>query len=262
MISFFDKIIKKSDISFILLKLEKDNSKKFRLHLPLKFRQCYISDNELAERLQDPDLTNADILDAYLPDKGSVMAGEFGEIISFYLVKSIYLPIQLSGPLKWRIKPDAKRAAQYTDVVLYHLADPISPTKEDILVAVESKVKSTKTNKHPIQDAIDGSAEDRTRRLAVTLAWLRRRAIKTNNKVRRKIYERFIKISVHGSYKRHFKAIALIDQSFVDTELAKDKNTTQCLENTELLVVSIPALQNLNESVYSDIIALEGPTAS
>jgi hypothetical protein len=262
LISFFEKVTVDSDISFVVLKLSRKKTHEFKLQLPLKFRRCYIADSTLEEQLRDPELTRTELFDAYLPDKGSIMAGEFGEILSYHLLKSIYLPIQLSGPLKWRFKPDAKRAVQYTDVVLYHLADPNAPSIDDLLIAAESKVKSTKTDKHPIQDAIDGSADDRTHRLAVTLAWLRRRAIKTNNQVRRKIYDRFIKISAYGSYNRHFKAIALVDHDLLDQELSKGIDTAQCFEKTEILVVSIPDLQKLYECVYSDIISTGNTTAS
>jgi len=44
-------------------------------------RRCYISDEHLAERTTTTHTTRSEILAATLPDAGSVMSGDFGEII-------------------------------------------------------------------------------------------------------------------------------------------------------------------------------------
>ena len=51
-------------------------------------RRCYISDEQLAERAHMANTTPAEIVAALLPDPGSIMSGDFGEIVGYIYLAS------------------------------------------------------------------------------------------------------------------------------------------------------------------------------
>lgn len=219
----------KDDI--IVYQLREDEIDSLISELSDDFRLCYISDDELERLAKKNKVTKSEFLQEYvLPDIGNVKSGDFGEIFSYYVVAEHHMQkgIELTGPLKWRWK-DKNKPAPYTDVVLFHFGEK----GKDLLVAVEVKMKATKSERHRLQDAIDGSEGDRLSRLAKTLTWLEEKHARQGEVEKKSQIERFSDPSKHGSYVKKFKAIAIIDNEFFDDEIAKEIS-----KNEEIVVIA------------------------
>jgi len=243
-----------ADIDCVLLKLNSEEKDIFLSKLPDDFRKCYVTDKKLKNNISKLRLSKKEIIQSYIPKPGNVMSGEFGEIISYFLLKEKYLPLELRGPKKWRSKIDSERPIQYSDIVLFYKKDASKPSKDDLIVTAESKMKATRdTRNHPIQNALNGSIDDSTRRLAITLTWLRERAIKKSKQNNIDYLDRFIKPVAFGAYKKDFKAIAIIDMRLLDDEIEKDLDTDNCVDDLELIIITMDNLKAIYEETYQSI---------
>ena len=82
------------DIDCCIYNLNNKERRTFLSKLPNSFRRSYVSDIKLNKQISKLDLKKEEIISEYIPDPGSTMAGEFGEIISYLLIKERYLPLQ------------------------------------------------------------------------------------------------------------------------------------------------------------------------
>ena len=232
-----------------IYRLKGDKYDKFISELTEEFRLSYISDEELEKVSTKNEISKSDFLEKYIiPDKGNIESGDFGEIFSFHAVKENFKNkgIDLKGPFKWMWK-DRNKAAQYSDAVLFCN----NKTGNDIIVAIESKMKATPSNNYRIQDAIDGSENDRLTRLSKTLFWLEEKYARLGDVENRKLTERFAYPSKFGAYDKIFKAIAIVDKAFEAYELKKD-----FIKNDEIIVVlfSINELKEAYEKTRVNMI--------
>lgn len=140
-------------------------------------RRCYISDAQLAEGAHTANTTLAEIVAALLPDPGSVMSGDFGEIVGYIYLASREATTAVIGPKRWRLKYARTHSAPGSDVIQLILPQWPQPSDQDRLVCAEVKAKATAGNFAPIAAAIDGSQRDSTSRLSRTLVWLRERSL-------------------------------------------------------------------------------------
>lgn len=238
---------------YIIFDLDDDKATEFLSSLPSHFRTCYIDDKQLLEKIRSGG--NAEeILRHLIPDTGSVMAGDFGEILSFYLLQGKYPPKKLNGPKKWRWKTDRNKPSPKTDVVLFYIASKKS-SPDDLLVIGESKVKATDSSRDPIADAIDGTKQDHVSRLAATLVWMRERAIVQVEKGEVNKLNRFIFSSEpsNGPYKKWFHAIAIIDRSFLENLIANNHTVPALQDEAKIVVIAIPNLKTKYETVFRNL---------
>jgi hypothetical protein len=84
-------------------------------------RRCYISDARLAAAAAAANATQGAIVAAVLPNPGSVMSGDFGEIVGY-----LYLASRQTGAIgakKWRLKQDRTKPAPQSDIVGKYILD-------------------------------------------------------------------------------------------------------------------------------------------
>lgn len=245
----FDKSTVKS---FTLYKLKDSEWQDFLDKLTEGFRVCYISDKKLNVNSTKLGISKKEFIEKYiLPDKPTIKSGDFGEMLSFHSVIENFKNkgFAFSGPMKWRWK-DKEKAAQYADAILFHIADDTKPTQDDHLVTIESKMKSVKSSKHRIQDAIDGATDDKLSRLAKTLNWLEEKYAKKGNPKQVELTKRFKDPVLYGTYNKTYKAIAVIDNTFETEELSKDVNNP---EDVVVIVFSIKDLKKIYEETNENI---------
>lgn len=227
--------------------------------LPEHFRQCFVSDKILKEHVENfAGTSEREILaDNYIPDTPSIMSGDFGEIFGYLFLIDKYIvkySLRIKGPKKWRYKSDKNIPSPKTDIVLFWKNE--SPSKEDLIIAAETKMKATANSRDVINDALGGIKKDYTSRLAKSLVWLRSRAVKKNKVRQVKYINRFIN-SVkpeNGEYTKHFKAIALLDKDFLEDELDKDIEIVEIGDDLKIIVLAIDELKDLYEAVYEGIL--------
>ncbi|MEF7660152.1 Hachiman antiphage defense system protein HamA [Bacillus thuringiensis] len=203
--------------------LELNEEKELFEKLPAYYRKCYITDFDLEERIENFGPAEK-ILTKFLPDPGKTMSGEFGEILSYQMIIEMYKDFNLFGPKKWLWKVDRNEPMKKTDVILFGVKDEGKASIDDIIVASEIKSKATVGAFHPLQDAIDGSRDDYVKRMAITLSWLEEQYTRLNDVQALKSIKRFVDAinPNYGPYKKHYKAITVIDSNMVFEELGRE----------------------------------------
>lgn len=159
------------------------------------------------------------------------------------------LPLTAFGPKKWRLKQDRTKPAPYSDTVQFIFNSWPTPSENDVVMCAEVKTKSTPGVSNPIVSAIEDCQKDRTSRLAKTLVWLKERALIDglgNTEIAH--LDRFIHSTDSLSYKKEFRAVAVICSSLVANELANAPTVKP--HDYDLVIISIPQLHSLYNAVY------------
>jgi hypothetical protein len=168
--------VEEHDQPFLLIKVPGDVAAGWAGLLGVPARRCYLPDSMLDSNATRIGLTRSEIVAAKIPSPGSVMAGDFGEILTALFLASMSHPADVRDPKKWRLKQDRTKAAPYSDVVQFVVREWPTPSADDRLICAEVKTKSTNGASTPVASAIADSQKDREGRLAKTLVWLRERA--------------------------------------------------------------------------------------
>ncbi|MGN7860927.1 Hachiman antiphage defense system protein HamA [Microbacterium sp. 22303] len=217
--------------------------------LGVPVRRCYISDETLQDRIARTSASSQEIIATKLPDRGSTMAGDFGEILTALFQAAVEHPGVVLDPKKWRLKQDRTKPAPGSDVVQMILPHWPTASEEDRIICSEVKTKSTPGNWKPIEHAIADSKKDSSRRFIKTLNWLKERALDTGlSTVSVAQLDRFIHAIDHPTAQREFRAVAVISASLVADELV-DVVAPPASERA-LIVISVPDLKSNYELVY------------
>ncbi len=239
------------DSPYVLIHVSEEHSQSWAETLGLTIRRCYISDDHLKNRAFMKDVKEEVVIKTKLPDPGSTMSGDFGELLVNLYQASQELPHKAIGFNKWRIKEDRKRPAPHSDVV--HLVLPKWPIAsiDDRLICSEVKTKATKGSSTPLANAIEDCEKDRTSRIGKTLLWLEEKAINNEemDDVDIKQLNRFINAIDDPPATRHFRAILVICSTLLDAQLTKEAPTEKPDEYT-VVVISVPELKNTYEAVF------------
>lgn len=249
--AFFSEVHQKP---FILVKIAPEKTAEWTQMLGVPARRCYISDTRLRDSVQRTKESYEAVVESTLPDRGSVMAGDYGEIITALYLASLEYPANILDPKKWRLKDRRTAAAGFSDVVQFQLPKWPDASSDDKLVCAEVKTKSTNGRSTPVQSAIEDSRKDRRSRLAKTLVWLRERALKEDLGTVEIVHlDRFIKAIDHPSSTYEFRAVAVISSELIDNELLDVTFPDQ--DDCTLVVISFPELKANYESLYSEVLA-------
>ena len=188
-----------------------------------------------------------------MPDDPVIKSGDFGERLCYHDVIENFdnKGLTLFAPKKWIWKDSRNVAAPGSDAMLFHIVDPKKPSKKDILVTIESKMKAVNSKEHRMQDAIDGAIKDKKTRMAKTLSWLEEKYARHGEEDNRKIVERFKDPATYGDFKKRCKAIAIIDSTFESDETSKACSNP---ENISVLVFCIDELKKAYEDTRVNII--------
>lgn len=220
--------------------------------LSVPVRRCYIDDALLEQRAQATGRPKSELTAAKLPNRGSTMAGDFGEILVLLYHAAVKPEAELIGPQKWRLKQDRTKSAPYSDVVHFVLTLWPQASTDDRILCSEVKTKSTAGDSTPISSAIADCEKDRTSRLAKTLAWLKERALHEDLGTTTIAHiERFTKATDHPEAQKHFYAVAVVCANLVDDELV-DAPDEEPVDHT-VVVIAVPNLKQRYEEVFDAV---------
>jgi hypothetical protein len=237
------------DVPYVLIRVSPDYTASWAAVLGVPLRRCYITDDALDINAQRTGLPKSELVAAKLPDPGSTMAGDFGEILVYLYHAAKKHPTAVIGPKKWRLKQDRTKPAPYSDVVHFVMPSWPHSTEDDLLLCSEVKTKSTNGETSPITAAIADCEKDRTSRLAKTLVWLRDRALGEDlGSTTIEHLDRFINATDHPPAQKHFRAVAIVCSSLVDDELIDAPDETSTAHT--VVVISVPDLKQLYEAVF------------
>lgn len=234
---------------FTLVEIHAEQAAALAGQLGVAFRRCYIGDGALRERMATTDSSARAIIGAKLPDRGSTMAGDFGEILTALFQAAREHPGEVLDPKKWRLKQDRTKPAPGSDVVQLILPHWPNPSDEDRVICSEVKTKSTRGSSKPVATAIEDSKKDSSRRFVRTLNWLKERALDTGlSTVSVDQLDRFIRAVDYPPARRDFRAVAVISAALVEAEL--EGVEAPPAEERALIVISVPDLKANYESMY------------
>lgn len=235
---------------YVLIRVSARHADSWAKILSVPLRRCYISDKALTKSARRTGRKKKELIAAKLPDRGSTMAGDFGEILVYLYQAGHEHPTAVIGPKKWRLKHDRTKPAPYSDVVHFVVPHWPTPTEEDLVLCSEVKTKSTNGRTSPIREAIADCEKDRLTRLAKTLVWFRERALHEDlGSTTIDHLDRFIDATDHPPAKKRFRAVAVVCSSLVDDELTDTPDDVP--EGYTLVVISVPDLKKVYEAVYS-----------
>lgn len=244
---------KQRDDSFYIYRLPQNKWTEVKDFLSSKAISCFLNANQL-QRLNEKGIDDRkqELRDIYFPDRGNIKSGDFGEIFSYYFLRSEFQEndVELNGPKKWIWKDSKNKAAPGADVLLYS-KNPNARNK-DLLLSVESKMAASKPahNINRIQNAIDGASEDRVSRMAKTIDWLKQKYHKEGQLSKKEEIDRFSN-PTDDPYEKQYFAIAIFDSSFCDSEACKECELT---EGIDVYIVSIDDLKKMYEAFFEDAI--------
>jgi hypothetical protein len=234
---------------YVLVAIAENQTADWTELLAVPARRCYISDGQLKAIVSDQGHSHETVVGAVIPDKGSTMAGDYGEIVAAVYLASCAHPACVLDPKMWRLKSRRTKASEGSDVVQFQLPHWPTSSDEDTIVCAEVKTKSTDGASAPVKSAIEDSRKDRESRLSKTLVWLRERAILGSlGTVELAHIDRFVKATDHPPASREFRAVAVISSELLAAELADvvvpdDAGCT-------LVVISVPDLKANYEGLY------------
>ena len=81
---------------------------------------------------------------------GSVMAGDYGEIVTALYLASSAHPAEVLEPKMWRLKSRRTKASEGSDVVQLRLPHWPTASDEDAITCAEVKTKSTNGKSTPV----------------------------------------------------------------------------------------------------------------
>ena len=251
---YFNEVAEEALVRFTL---NEDERQEFLNSLPEDFYIKYKKKRELKNLAQANELSPHDFFNQFkipeIPEYANIRSGDFGEMLCFALLKNKGEEngVWLVGPRKWRWKGDKNKACHGSDVVMFHRHGH-TPSDEDGIEAVESKMKSVVGNGAPIQNAINGAIDDKIKRLAKTLNWIHDR-LATEGKPRlRDAINRYRFLDKNPTYYKKFHAVAIIDDGLVEDEIAKDVQLSD--DEIEVSVISMQNLKGAYEATFSAIL--------
>jgi len=242
------------DQPYVLVKVSTQSVTQLIAAMGVPLRRCYITDAALAQAAVQHGVSQADVLRTKLPDPGSTMSGDFGEVIGYFYQASKELPASAIGAKKWRLKQDRTKPVPKSDVVHFVMPNRPHASAGDTILCSEVKAKATAGSTTPIADAITDCKKDRVSRLASTLVWLRERAMTEDlGDVDMALLNRFIDAVDSPPVAKRYRAVAVVCDTLLNDELAAAPNDASA--EFTLVVIAVPNLRTTYMAVFAAAIA-------
>lgn len=254
-LTHFDETSHASGIT--IFKLKEAERAAFFAKLPQPFRLLYLTEDNLNWRINEFGTARSEEIAEKIPDNPVLMSGEFSEILCYYIIPERYLANANLRPPKWKWKESKNNPAHFTDVILFHQNDPATPNVNDSLISIESKSRATRPGREEsaLQKAIDDAEKDYVGRLAESFFHLKTRYKddKDANSVRQ--LERFMDLAKFPTYLKHFKAIAIVDESFADTHINNVTRIPNHIQDSfEVVLIRMENLKTGYEDTYAQML--------
>ena len=217
-----------------------------------RFRESYISTNKINDILaNNQKATRNDIIDRRLPKKTRNKAGDFGEILSYYLWTETWAADTNIRPMKLRWKEHPDMPSHLVDVILLKRVDADNADLNDKMVTIESKVWTSRMEDghSSLSEALEGAIKDETERAAKAIPYLVIQFERDGEYGLAEQVKRFGDPVTVGYQKTHC-AIAIVDSSQTNDHLANFDKALKAA-NPHIPIYYLP-FNNL-KAVYLDI---------
>lgn len=221
-----------------------------------RFREAYISEEKL-ERIvaESKTTTRKDTIEQRLPKLTKNKAGDFGEILSYYLWTETFANDANICPMKMRWKEHPDMPSHLVDVILLKRVDEDNATPDDKMYTIESKVwtSSMRRGHSSLTDALKGAVTDRVERAAKTIPYLIIQYERDNEYNLADQVRRFGDPVNYPYIKKHF-AIAIVESTQANDHIANfDKVLQAANTNIPVYLLPIADLKNIYNQLYLDI---------
>lgn len=242
---FFD--IQDSDFCTYVLKEEERES--FVDSFLKYYQSCYICSDKL-KGLTDKGINKKEVFESIFPTRGNIQSGDFGEILSNFIIEQI--EVDSVGVKKWRWKESKDSPVHKIDLVLTGIENIDKPSPSDKLILGEVKAKATDLKYSQVKNAIDDIKKENVARVARTIIWAREKYILDGEVELVKRLDRFIKSTeeAYGEYETKLYAVGVIDKEFVESDLLTGKESIENRGDINLFVVSINKLKETYQDIY------------
>lgn len=217
-------------------------------------RRCYISDAKLKANAGRTGRPQTEIVAAVLPDPGSTMSGDFGEILSALFLAAHEYPVDVLDPKKWRLKQDRTKPVSHSDVVQFVLPNWPASSDADRVLCAEAKAKATERDSDPVANALLDSRKDRDGRLIKTLEWLREKAFTTElGTVQLDHLERFINAVDHPAAAHEFHAVVVTCTSLLADVVEQVPEVVP--NDYALIIIAVHQLRTTYMAVFDSVLS-------
>ena len=221
-----------------------------------RFREAYISEEKLGRIVANSKkTTRKDAIERRLPKLTKNKAGDFGEILSYYLWTETFAIDANICPMKMRWKEHPDMPSHLVDVILLKRVDEGNASPDDKMYTIESKVWTSPmgTGHSSLSDALNGAIKDRAERAAKTIPYLVIQYERDDEYDLADQVQRFGEPVNNPYIKKHF-AIAIVESSQATTHIGNfDKALQTANPNIPVYLLPIADLKNIYISLFSDI---------
>ena len=221
-----------------------------------RFREAYISEEKLEEIvLKSKKTTRKDAIERRLPQKTSNKAGDFGEILSYYLWTETFASDANIRPMKIRWKEHPDMPSHLVDVILLRRVDEDNACPNDKMYTIESKVwtSTMKEGHSSLTDALSDAIKDKTERAAKTIPYLVTQYERDGEHALADQLQRFGDPVNYPYIKKHF-AIAIVESNQANDHIGNfDKVLQAANANIPVYLLPIADLKNIYNKLYLDI---------
>ena len=232
------------------------NSEVFVQDCEKRFREAYISEEMLNSITTNSTLTTRkEAIERRLPKEASNIAGDFGEILSYYLWTETFASDANICPMKIRWKENPDMPSHLVDVILLKKVNQHNASPEDKIYTIESKVRTSqkRTGHSSLTDALEGAVKDRTERAAKTIPYLvtqyeRDKEYDLANQVQR------FGDPVNNPYEKEHFAIAIVESNQKDHHIRNfNKDLKSANPDISVYLLPIESLQQIYNKLFLNI---------
>lgn len=221
-----------------------------------RFREAYISE-EMLEKiiLKSKKTTRKDAIERRLPQKTSNKAGDFGEILSYYLWTETFASDANIRPMKIRWKEHPDMPGHLVDVILLRRVDEDNACPDDKMYTIESKVwtSTIKEGHSSLTDALSDAIKDKTERAAKTIPYLVTQYERDDEYDLADQVRRFGDPVNYPYIEEHF-AIAIVESTQANDHIANfDKVLQAANTNIPVYLLPIADLKDIYNQLYLNI---------
>lgn len=221
-----------------------------------RFREAYISEEKLEEIVvKSKKTTRKDVIERRLPQKTSNKAGDFGEILSYYLWTETFASDANIRPMKTRWKEHPDMPSHLVDVILLRRVDEDNANPDDKMYTIESKVWTSpmKEGHSSLTEALEGAVKDRIERAAKVIPYLVTHYEQDCEYDLADQVKRFGD-PVNNPYQKEHFAIAIVESNQADDHIGNFDNVLQAANaNIPVYLLPIADLKNIYNKLYLDI---------
>lgn len=221
-----------------------------------RFREAYISEEKLGRIVaKSKKITRKEAIELRLPKLTQNKAGDFGEILSYYLWTETLASDANICPMKIRWKEHPDMPSHFVDVILLKRVDEENASPDDKMYTIEAKVwTSTMGNGHSsLSDALNGAIKDKAERAAKTIPYLVIQYERDDEYDLADQVQRFGDPVNDPFIKEHF-AVAIVESSQANAHICNfDKALHAANPNIHVYLLPIADLKNIYISLFIDI---------